>query len=157
MPVLRWRPEVAFLRCWCGHYHDQHELLPGEGRAFGRCLAKARDVPLCTCREFKMLSGAPEGTDIYRDDDPVSEEPIGYHVAKIEKGILGELSKVREELDELFDAEAQGACIMQLCEAADLVGALKHWLARHHPSITLPDLEQMAALNERAFRSGRRR
>lgn len=123
-----------------------------------------------------MLSGAPEGTDIYRKDEPPSIKikcdcssgvhPCpheaaaigpGYHLTHIEKGVLGELSKVREELEELFDAEAQGAVIMELCEAADLVGALRAWLAKHHPGVSFPDLVQMADLTERAFRHGRRK
>lgn len=152
---------MAFTGCWCGHYNDQHEELAGSQELheiYGRCLAKGRDVPSCTCKQFKPRSNLPEGTDIYRDDDMRPEEPLtGYHLAKIEKGVLGELSKVREELDELFDAEKQGAIIMQLCEAADLVGALRAWLGKHHPGISLPDLVHMADLTERAFRSGRRK
>lgn len=151
---------MAFQRCWCGHYNDQHEY---EGReVYGRCLAKGRDVPSCACREFKPRGTSPEGTDIYGDDGPESVADaaglaVGYHLSKIEKGALGELSKVREELDELFDAEAQEARIMQLCEAADLVGALRAWLRKYHYDVTLEDLVKMADLNERAFRSGRRK
>lgn len=105
------------------------------------------------------MGDSPEGTDIYRSDDPSETKAAsgpGYHLAKIEKGVLGELSKVREELDELFDAEAQDARIMQLCEAADLVGALRAWLRKYHCDVTLEDLVRMADLNERAFKSGRR-
>jgi hypothetical protein len=154
---------VAFQRCWCGHYHDQHEPLPREGRVFGRCLAKGgHTAPPCTCREFKPLVGGVEGTDIYRDDDKVERDPAcvdepGYHLTRIEKGELGKLSKVREELDELLDAERQGAVVMQLCEAADVIGAIGAWLEENHPTITLGDLIKMSELNARAFRSGRRK
>ena len=147
---------MAFLRCWCGHYDDQHELIApsdeGHDREFGRCLVYGTGVPACGCKKMKTISGAPEGTDIYRDDDP-----IGYHVSRIEKGVLGELSKVREELEELIDAESQGAAIMELCEASDLVGALMAWLETHHPTYTIHDLVKMAELTSRAFESGRRK
>lgn len=147
-----------FIRCWCGHYHDQHEDLTGGNTPrdgidrFGRCLSDLS----CTCKQFKPRGNLLEGADIYRDDDVRPEKLTGYHLAKIERGVLGELSKVREELDELFDAEAQEARIMQLCEAADLVGALRAWLRKHHCDVTLEDLIKMAELNERAFKSGRR-
>lgn len=80
----------------------------------------------------------------------------GYHLVVIEKGELGELSKVREELEELLDAQAQGSKIMMAVEAADLVGALKAFLARHLPGTTLADLETFSNITSRAFTSGRR-
>lgn len=149
---------MAFTRCRnCRHYNDVHADT-------GVCMYFERDPARhCACNSFSPMGDSPEGTDIYMSDDPSeskaddSPAPLGYHVAEIEKGVLGELSKVREELDELFDAEAQEARIMQLCEAADLVGALRAWLRKYYYDVTLEDLVKMADLNERAFRSGRRK
>lgn len=80
----------------------------------------------------------------------------GYHLADIQKGTLGELSKVQEELDEARDAEAQGVSVMVLVELSDLVGAVEAYLEKHHPGTSLDDLAKMAAVTRRAFRSGRR-
>ena len=80
----------------------------------------------------------------------------GYHLKPIEKGELGELSKVREELDEAVDAQEQGVSVMVLVELSDLVGAVEAYLAKHHPGTTLEDLQKMAAVTRRAFQSGRR-
>lgn len=80
----------------------------------------------------------------------------GYHLADIPKGKLGEISKIREELDELIDAEAQGVRIMALVELSDLVGALRAYLSRYYPGFTVSDLERMSHVTERAFRNGHR-
>lgn len=80
----------------------------------------------------------------------------GYHVTDIKKGILGSLSKVQEELDELKDAEMQGVKLMELIEASDLIGALVRWLEANHPGTTLEDLIAMHKVTRRAFDSGRR-
>ncbi len=80
----------------------------------------------------------------------------GYHVAHIEKGELGELSKIQEELNEALDAQSQNAKIMVLVELSDMVGALEAYLTKHHPGTTLDDLRTMASITQRAFASGRR-
>ena len=80
----------------------------------------------------------------------------GYHVAKISRGTFGEDSKIFEEVDEFADALDQGIAIMALVELSDLVGAIKGWLAKYHPSITLTDLDKMAEATKRAFESGHR-
>lgn len=80
----------------------------------------------------------------------------GYHLADISKGELGEITKIREELDELIDAEAQGVRVMALVEMSDLIGALRAYLNRHHPGFTVSDLEKMSRVTERAFRNGHR-
>ena len=80
----------------------------------------------------------------------------GYHLATIERGELGEVSKIREELDELVDAVAQDCRIMQLVEASDLIGALEAFITRHHPGFSLDDLTTMHRITSRAFRNGRR-
>lgn len=78
----------------------------------------------------------------------------GYHLRPIAKGVLGELSKIREELEEAEDAAAQGVVLMELVELADLYGALKARVEKLGHS--MGDLEQMSAVTERAFASGRR-
>lgn len=49
---------------------------------------------------------------------------IGYHISEIEKGVVGEYSKIIEEINELIDAENQNARIMILVELSDLVGSI---------------------------------
>lgn len=80
----------------------------------------------------------------------------GYHLASIEKGKIGELSKIVEELQEALDAESQGSKVMVLVELSDLVGAVRLYLEKHHPSIGLEDLVKMSDITRRAFESGHR-
>jgi hypothetical protein len=47
---------------------------------------------------------------------------MGYHLRPISKGVLGEASKIQEELDELLDAEAQQNKILAMVE---LTGSAK--------------------------------
>lgn len=93
------------------------------------------------------------------DDKKLMGAPLpnpGYHLVAINKGELGELSKIQEELDELKDAMAQGSRIMAAVELADLVGAIDAFLTRHLPGITLDDLRTFSAITQRAFQNGRR-
>ena len=80
----------------------------------------------------------------------------GYHLAEIQKGQLGEISKIQEELDELKDAAAQDVRVMELVELSDLVGAIQSYLDHHHAGYTINDLIQMANVTHRAFVNGRR-
>ena len=41
---------------------------------------------------------------------------MGYHKVEIEKGELGEFSKIREEFEELQDAVGQDDSLLILCE-----------------------------------------
>lgn len=50
---------------------------------------------------------------------------MGFHKREIKKGVYGELSKIQEELDEVFDAEEQGQDLMLLIELSDMVGAIE--------------------------------
>lgn len=81
---------------------------------------------------------------------------IGYHLVEIQKGTLGEISKIQEELDELKDAQNQGNKILELCELSDLIGAVKLYLEKYHSGIKLSDLEKMADATSRAFEAGER-
>jgi phosphoribosyl-ATP pyrophosphohydrolase len=82
---------------------------------------------------------------------------MGYHKSKIKRGEFGELSKIREEFEELLDANAQGAKIMILCELSDLVGAIEGYTKKYHPGISLSDLVQMSNLTQSAFLDGSRK
>lgn len=88
----------------------------------------------------------------------ISEPDLpGYHITVISKGILGHLSKIQEELDELVDANKQGCKIMELVELSDLVGAIESYLENHHLGIGWADLMKMNKITKRAFKNGRRR
>lgn len=80
----------------------------------------------------------------------------GYHIAKIERGVCGDVSKIIEEALELQDAIDQGVRIMQLVELSDLVQAIRMNLELHHPGYTLQDLIDMADVTQRAFANGHR-
>lgn len=80
---------------------------------------------------------------------------MGYHKKEIKKGVLGFASKIREELEELEDAEAQGCKILAICELADLYGALKACASAY--GLRVADLAEMSALTEAAFKDGSRK
>ena len=78
----------------------------------------------------------------------------GYHLRAISKGKIGEISKIREELEELEDAMEQGVLIMALCELADLYGAIEAF--SEELGVSMEDIKQMSEVTKRAFQSGRR-
>lgn len=81
---------------------------------------------------------------------------MGYHLREITKGVLGESSKIQEELFELQDAEAQENKILAIVELSDLYGAVRSYLEKHYPVLTMKDLEKMADATRRAFEDGTR-
>jgi NTP pyrophosphatase (non-canonical NTP hydrolase) len=83
-------------------------------------------------------------------------DPIGYHLREIDRGEYGEASKIFEEAYEFADALDQGSALMALIELSDMVGAIKGFLAKHHPTITLADLDTMSVITQRVFESGYR-
>lgn len=85
----------------------------------------------------------------------MSKKP-GYHLSKIKKGIVGESSKIAEEVAELIDAEDQNCRIMMLVELSDLYGAIEAFLATKFPDITMEDLRAMSEITVRAFKNGHR-
>lgn len=85
----------------------------------------------------------------------MSDKP-GYHIDKIEKRRFGTLGKIQEEVEELFDAVAQGSKVMALVELSDLYGAMEGYLAENYPGIQMGDLEKFAAITRRAFENGHR-
>lgn len=80
----------------------------------------------------------------------------GYHINEITKGVVGELSKIYEEVEEVKDADEQGASVMVLLELSDLIGSVQLYLEKHHPSVCLEDLIKMSDITQRAFKSGGR-
>ena len=83
-------------------------------------------------------------------------ENPGYHITPIVKGELGEISKIKEEVDELVDAELQGCRVMVLVELADLLGSIDAYLEKKQYGITLEDLQVMSKITKRAFTNGHR-
>lgn len=79
---------------------------------------------------------------------------MGYHKRNIPKGELGEFSKIREEFEELNDAVIQGSPILELCECADLIGAIEAYVERYNVSIQ--DVIHMMNLTKKAFKEGER-
>jgi len=82
---------------------------------------------------------------------------MGYHSVPIPKGIVGEISKIEEELAELKDAMNQKNRIMALVELADLFGAISLYLEKEFPSFDMQDLFVMSQATISAFREGTRK
>lgn len=80
----------------------------------------------------------------------------GYHKTNIDKGIIGEISKIEEEVAELIDANEQNNTLLILNELSDIIGSIKLYLEKHHPTIDIKDLIQMADLTEKVFKEGYR-
>ncbi len=80
---------------------------------------------------------------------------MSYHIKHIEKGKLGEVSKILEEFEEFFDAVEQRNKLLQLCELADLIGAIELYVAKFN--ISLEDLIHMKNLTQSAFKDGSRK
>jgi len=78
-----------------------------------------------------------------------------YHSREIQKGVFGEVSKIREELEELEDSEDMGVKIMSMCELSDLYGALEEFAQRRY-NLSMDDLKMMSDRTREAFRDGTR-
>lgn len=79
-----------------------------------------------------------------------------YHIREINRGIFGEISKIKEEVEELEDALEQGVAIMALVELSDLYGAIEGFLEKEFPGISMEDLAEMSLVTQRAFKDGTR-
>lgn len=121
---------------------------------FARVIRPVGAPAVCPFSNPKPVS---ELWDLIRDclDTDKIDKP-GYHLRRITKGVVGEPSKIREELDEFMDAMDQNVSIMGLVELADMIGAVEAFLEKHHPSISLSDLKAMSDVTKRAFINGRR-
>jgi phosphoribosyl-ATP pyrophosphohydrolase len=80
---------------------------------------------------------------------------MGYHKNKIEKGTLGEFSKIKEEFLEAEDAYEQGNNIMLLLELSDMLGAIEDFLKKYN--MNLDDLTKMKNATQSAFNDGSRK
>lgn len=80
---------------------------------------------------------------------------MGYHTREIKKGTLGEVSKIREELEELEDAQMQGSKVLIICELTDLVGAIEEYAKKFN--LTIDDLVQFSDMTKSAFIEGKRK
>ncbi len=114
----------------------------------GRVSMRTEDLPDYIIKELEATLYTNE-----IEDDPY---PHGYHIKDIEKGVLGEASKIREETEEFLDALDQESSVMALVELSDLIGAIHAYLRKHHPSIKIDDLIKMSDITARAFISGHR-
>jgi len=79
---------------------------------------------------------------------------MGYHKDAIPKGKLGEFSKIEEEFLELKDAYKQEHKILQICEMADLIGAIEAFAAKWN--LSLEDVLKMKDSTKEAFEEGKR-
>lgn len=81
---------------------------------------------------------------------------MGYHKKKIEKGELGEFSKISEEYDELLDALEQENPVLAICELCDLIGAIELF-AHKKFNLSLESLIKMKTSTSNAFIDGTRK
>lgn len=82
---------------------------------------------------------------------------MGYHIKKIEKGVIGTSSKILEEVYELMDSEEQECKVMALVELSDLIGAIELYLENNFQGqLSLEDLIKMSRITQRAFKMGAR-
>jgi len=79
---------------------------------------------------------------------------MSYHTREIEKGILGEFSKIREEFEELEDAVLQEDSILTLCELSDMIGAIEEYLKRWN--MDLQTLKSFSDKTKSAFKENKR-
>ncbi len=80
---------------------------------------------------------------------------MGYHTKTIVKGVYGDFSKVHEEWEELLDAHDQNARILELCEIADLYGAIAGYVEKQF-GMTMTDVDLMSRMTSEAFTEGAR-
>ena len=79
---------------------------------------------------------------------------MGYHKATIQKGELGQFSKIREEFEELTDAVDQKDPILILVEISDLCGAIEEFLKKWN--LTIEDTINFSDKTKQSFKEGKR-
>jgi hypothetical protein len=89
-------------------------------------------------------------------EDRVRDPKGSYHLKHIKRGVFGEASKIVEETEEFVDALKQNNDVMALIELSDQIGAIRGWLEKYHPTITLDHLITMNDATTRAFVNGHR-
>ncbi len=80
---------------------------------------------------------------------------MGYHLVDIEKGVIGEFSKIKEETQELEDAVMQDDKILIACELSDLIGAIEEYAKKFN--LTIDDLKKFSDKTKSAFIEGKRK
>lgn len=81
---------------------------------------------------------------------------MGYHTKSITKGVVGDFSKIEEEINELLDAREQGSKVLELCELSDLYGAIEAYLKKRY-NLSMHDIKVMSDLTISAFKDGSRK
>lgn len=67
-----------------------------------------------------------------------------WHIREIPKGTYGELSKIKEELEEAYDSEERGQVLMLMFELSDIIGAAGGVGAKY--GMSLDDLVKFSKL-----------
>jgi len=80
---------------------------------------------------------------------------MAYHKTKIEKGRIGEFSKIKEEFQELEDAVNQNSKVLIICELTDLVGAIELYAKQYN--LTIDDIIDFSRKTQQAFINGNRK
>lgn len=80
---------------------------------------------------------------------------MSYHKREITRGVLGEVSKIKEEFEELMDAYEQDSPVLEICELCDMIGAIEAYAKNFN--LTLLDLIKMKEATAEAFKTGKRK
>jgi hypothetical protein len=80
---------------------------------------------------------------------------MGYHKKDIPRGKYGHFSKIKEEFVELEDAWEQDDLVLQLCELADLYGAIEQYVWRKF-DMEMEDIKKFSDKTKEAFKDGSR-
>lgn len=124
-------------------------------------LDRALSSAKLTLDDIVAIEAAQQNSSAALGDMRVKAQPHlaapGYHLRDIPRSPHGTAGKVVEEAMELAEAAEQSVSIMELCECADVVSALRGYLRAQHPHVSFGDIVKMADVTERAFASGRRR
>ncbi len=80
---------------------------------------------------------------------------MSYHTRDIEKGVIGEFSKIKEEFEEAEDAFKQNDSILIICELSDMVGAIEEYIKRWN--LDLNSLKKFSDKTKSAFKEGKRK
>jgi len=104
---------------------------------------------------FSQPIPADKCWEMIREMLPEQRKP-GYHLTNIDRGEVGEPSKIVEEALELADAHRQGVRIMSQLEMSDVYGALDRYREKHHPDLDIKDIRAMYNVTRRAFENGQR-
>lgn len=79
---------------------------------------------------------------------------MAYHKNNIEKGTLGEFSKIKEEFYELEDAVDQDCKVLIICELTDLIGSIEEYSKKFN--LTIVDLIRFSDKTKQSFKEGKR-